>query len=359
MQTDVVVIGGGPAGSATTYTLARAGARVAILERTGFGGRRVGELAAPGIAGSLQSMGLWQTFVAAGHQPVARLISSWSGREPSVTDFFMNPLGTAWMADRPRLDALLFEAAAGAGASAFRDSVARRCVRDGDRWVVEAWRHGRPLTFEARYVVDATGRARGVRPGRRTAADRLVACCCYIDPPRADSSADSPLVEAAEDGWWFSAVLPNGTLVVAYFTDADLLPSRSSLLLDDFWRRLARAPMTRAQLPHTPRRYSLHRYSADTQWRPACEPHRLAVGDALMSLDPLCGQGIVAALESGRSAAHAIVRDDSGDDGAVTEWQRVQRQRYEQYLVDRVVQYRAERRWPRSAFWRRRVGAAA
>ena len=142
-------------------------------------------------------------------------------------------------------------------------------------------------------------------------------------------AANMPLVEAAEDGWWFSAALPDGTLLVAYFTDADLLPSSGALMVTRFWRLLERAPFTRQQLPDSPTRHCFHRCAADSQWRPAREPHRLAVGDALMALDPLCGRGIVAAIESGRGAANALLRCDGGDVAALDEWQMAQRRVYE------------------------------
>jgi flavin-dependent dehydrogenase len=210
------------------------------------------------------------------------------------------------------------------------------------------------LTFQARYLVDATGRARGVRAGSRAAADRLVACCCYIELPAGVSAPSLPLVEAGEDGWWFSAALPDGTLLVAYFTDADLLPSSGARMVARFWRLLERAPLTRQQLPDVPARHRIHRCAADSQWRPASGPNRLAVGDALMSLDPLSGRGLVAAIESGRGAADALLRCDGGDVDALEDWQTAQRGLYERYLAERDAQYEAERRWPESTFWRRR-----
>ena len=140
------MIGGGPAGSSAAFTLARGGARVVVLERTAFDGRRVGELAAPEIAGSLQSMGTWTAFRAGIHRPAPRIVTSWGAAEADANDFFMRPLGVAWLTDRRRLDRLLFDAAAGAGAATFLGAAARRCRQRRGVWEADVVQGGRSRT---------------------------------------------------------------------------------------------------------------------------------------------------------------------------------------------------------------------
>ena len=61
---DAVVVGAGPAGSATARWLALRGWRVALLERTRFEAPRIGESLAPNVQEPLHALGLWSEFLA-------------------------------------------------------------------------------------------------------------------------------------------------------------------------------------------------------------------------------------------------------------------------------------------------------
>ena len=108
------------------------------------------------------------------------------------------------------------------------------------------------------------------------------------------------------DGWWYSAWLPDGRLVVAFMTDADLLPKGQSQL-----QLLAGAT---SQTVHTRARTSGLSNERPLQWITAASEVLecsggtgwLATGDAALSFDPLSSQGICRALQSGLLAARTI-----------------------------------------------------
>ena len=83
----------------------------------------------------------------------------------------------------------------------------------------------------------------------------------------------------------------------------------------------------------------------------------LLVGDAAMTWDPLSGQGVCKALESGMQAARAVDRALDGDRVGLTAYGAWTRARFGEYMAGRATYYRAERRWPDSPFWRRRHAA--
>jgi hypothetical protein len=66
------------------------------------------------------------------------------------------------------------------------------------------------------------------------------------------------LIEAAENGWWYSAPVPEGRLVVAYMTDADQLDRALISNTETFLRFVSTAPLTSARVadgvPVTPPR---------------------------------------------------------------------------------------------------------
>jgi flavin-dependent dehydrogenase len=80
----------------------------------------------------------------------------------------------------------------------------------------------------------------------------------------------------------------------------------------------------------------------------------LLAGDAAMTWDPLSGQGICKALESGMRGADAVARALDGDASRLQEYALWTDTRFREYLETRSKYYRAEQRWPGSVFWRRR-----
>jgi 2-polyprenyl-6-methoxyphenol hydroxylase-like FAD-dependent oxidoreductase len=82
---DVVVIGGGVAGSALAVALARAGISVLILERTAEHVDRVrGEWLAPWGVAEAQALGLYDALMAAGAHHTRRHVPFGEGIEPDV-----------------------------------------------------------------------------------------------------------------------------------------------------------------------------------------------------------------------------------------------------------------------------------
>ena len=80
----------------------------------------------------------------------------------------------------------------------------------------------------------------------------------------------------------------------------------------------------------------------------------LLAGDAAMTWDPLSGQGICKALESGMHAARAIDCALNGDNHGLNDYAQWTRTQFDGYLQSRAKYYRTEQRWPDAPFWRRR-----
>jgi flavin-dependent dehydrogenase len=360
LQADVAVVGGGPAGAAAAATARAAGLEVCLLagrprhvpaaESLPPGTDRiVAELFGPAALGPKE------------HRRAYGNRSAWGREALDIADFMFDPLGSGWHIDRPAFDAGLIDAVGGRGVQVVVAQL-RRAQRRRSAWELDArTRHG-PLRVRVRFVIDAGGRtARFARAAgaRRRRLDRLVAIVWPLAGGR-DRDATTT-VEATRDGWWYTSPQPGGRRVVAFVTDADLLPRRRDRLTAGWW-------------PTAPPPGHVAAVVRDGGYQPAGKPQAtdaattcleilgdptwLATGDAAVSVDPLSSQGILTALAMGGEAGRAAAAAELG--GEPTRARAAYARRYSEvlrdYLALRAAYYALEKRWPDALFWSRRHG---
>ena len=158
---DVVVVGGRVAGASTALLLARAGARVALLDRGTYGSDT---LSTHGLmrAGVLQMTrwGLLPSLVAAGTPAIRRTAFHYADGE--TVEVALRPTAGVEALYAPRrllLDRILVDAAAAAGAEIRHETTATSLLCEGDRVVGvcardEQWR---AQTIRAAVIVGADG----------------------------------------------------------------------------------------------------------------------------------------------------------------------------------------------------------
>jgi len=190
-------------------------------------------------------------------------------------------------------------------------------------------------------------------------SDRLVGLAAMVPAESLKDRIDSrTLVEAVEEGWWYSAALPGSGLIAVYMTDADLLPPPGSWL--NFWReRLNQTCVTRGVLRSSRRPLAwppgARVVAANSSWLDSTSGRNwVAVGDAGLAFDPLSSHGILHAVTSGMDAANVLQRCLAGDSSALGEYDEREHQRRREYARLHADYYGRERRWPKSVFWSRR-----
>jgi flavin-dependent dehydrogenase len=356
---DVAVVGGGPAGAATCLRLAGSGLRVGLFERNHFQAPRVGEVLAPPIGELLRRLGVHEEFEHAGFLRCHGVCSAWGSDRLGFRDFVFGPHGWGWHVERRAFDALLCAAASAQSADVHLGAVVRSCQPNPGRgWCLTVTQAGQTRTYRTRFLVVATGRSglRGTFPHpTRIRDDRLVGLVRYLDAAGSAISHTHACLEAVRDGWWYAARLPDDISVAAYLTDADLLP-RTHRNTETMWSSLAEsAPLIRSVLvDQAPR--CLPRLVAAGSWRrtQVVGDRWVAVGDAVMAFDPLSGQGVYRALESGMRAADGIRRAAEGNQRELSDYAAWVQTTYETYRRERRRMYGLEQRWPSATFWARR-----
>lgn len=353
---DVAIIGGGPAGTSTAIALARAGRSVAVFERSKYDAIRVGETLPPRARPLLDELGAAAQLLRDGHLSAPGVVTAWGHSQPHSNDFIVNPYGSGWHLDRARFDRMLAARARDAGAALYENIAVTHCKSNDDHWQI-SWRNGtQNAAVTCRFVVDATGR-RGTDikslAGPRAVHDVLIGTAAFTHRGAVDDRRT--LIEATSRGWWYSSVLPNDLHVTVYMTDADMIDVRKARRLESFQREIRQAPLTRRRcqilgavvhVAALPAMTTAHSLVHGKNW--------LLAGDAASTWDPLSGQGICKALESGIRAADAIDRALNGNDSGLNEYGRWSRTVFTEYLTTRSKYYLAELRWPDSPFWQRR-----
>jgi flavin-dependent dehydrogenase len=355
LKTDVVVAGSGPAGAVTALLLSRSGFDTLLLDAMAGTEPRIGETLTPRTNDILQSLGLLDSVHLQGHLPAEGVLSIWGSDKPCVYDFFSSSHGLGWHLDRTRFDNMIVEQCRIAGACILRPARIRSCERvKKQEWQLSLTHEQTNYEIIARYLVDATGKsgflARGSLPQRIT-MDRLIGIAGFF--PTVGSSGYT-LVEAVDDGWFYSAALPAGRSVMVYFTDADLFASRCKEDSHYRNRQLDKAPHTRERLRQLdPAERPIIRSAATSLRMATMGEDWIAVGDAAQSFDPLCSLGIFQALDSATRAQETIVGALEGR-CIGSGYQRWTDHIFTGYQRNYSLFYGNEVRWPHSAFWRRR-----
>jgi len=354
---DVAVLGGGPAGTATALALKRRHPElgVALIERSDYSNLRIGETLHPGVEPLLRELEAWEELASEGHLPAYGTRALWGSPQPVENEFLYHRNGRGWHLDRRRFDASLARLAERRGVALLTGTRVTGQARSEGVWRLALAGGG---AIETPFVVDATGRSATfarAHGARRILFDRLVGVFLFA-MLRPGSEVDSyTLVEAWEEGWWYSSRLPDGGVVVACMTDPDVVRRRWLGSLDRWLEQAGQAEHTAARLGqveirggisiHSAGSHRLDRFTGDG-W--------LAVGDAALALDPLSSGGVFQALRSGLFAARAIADSLAGDPAGLAKHESFLTADFDGYLATRAEYYGREARWPESPFWRRR-----
>lgn len=342
MTVDALVVGAGPAGCAAATRLARDGAQVVLVHRRQRNQRSSEVL--PGSAGRL--------LLAAGLGAVEDLaegrcggtLSAWGAENLVASDTFASPDGAGWWIDRARFDSVLRRRSAGAGVTVLRDPV-RALRRDGRRWVADLGR-GRSVT--ASWVIDSTGRAAAVARQMgavRRYGPRLVA----VHARTVEGQATAPariFLEAQRDGWWYVGASAQRRISAV----AAVLARDARRLIGGFPAGL-RSTQHLTRWADQPGGWTPPKVSpAGTSFLHAvCADRWIACGDAAIAFDPLSSQGLVGALASGLTAAHAVCSDNTG--AALADIAARHSDVLRIYEARRSAAYAREYRWPNCPFW--------
>lgn len=328
---DVLVIGGGPAGSSAASLLAQSGIEVVLLEKALHPRPQVGESLIPHFWKYTDRTGVSGLIEAEGFLAKAGGITVWNGRihRISFSEFgFTRP---ALHVERDVFDELLLKHAAGLGAEVYQQVAVRRVdFASGERprvhYLDKRGGTGNAGEIACRYVIDASGPGAVLAGQFRTkrlidSRMRFLSLWGYFDHSRffgADGRSHAPddlrtvkpvtFVSAFEAGWIWHIALRR-TTSVGLVINTDRTQGMSAPERERFFLETCRAT------PYLDRLLEAAEYrEGSLSERPdysyystrLCGEDYYLIGDAGSFVDPIYSHGVLNAFYNASTAALAI-----------------------------------------------------
>ncbi len=307
---DVAVVGAGPGGSATAHYLAQRGLKVLLLDKANFPrDKTCGDGLTPRAVGVLQDMGLTDELRRIGH--VIKRFEVFAPNRQSTRDVITVHDGLpdySLVVPRLLLDDRVRQRAVKSGAEFVADAQVIHVQHSNGHVELTIDRNGKRQTEYARIAVIATGANTRLLLSLGILTQQpnvMVASRAYFEGVQGLSDIwtlrfdDVPMPGY---GWIFPTGVETANIGVGYFKEG-----RNASAAQPFAQFLKSSPMrdmlVRARQVGPVKGYPLR---DDFLMSPTFAERILVVGEAAGLVNPLTGEGIDYALESGRIAAHHI-----------------------------------------------------
>ena len=331
---DVIVIGGGPAGTATAALLAKKGWKVRVLEKCKMPRYHIGESLMPYCWFTLERLGVLPQIEAEGFtQKLSVNFVSPDGSQSRPFYFFQHhdhPSSYTWQVTRSRFDQILWDNAAAKGAILNDGVKVTRLLRNESTGAVIGVaiedEHGKPSEFKSTVVIDCSGRdaLSAAKEGWRTRDPKLnkISIWTYWKGAKRDSGLDAGSTTVAylpQKGWFWYIPLQNDVVSVGIVAERDYLfkPGATRDPDEILRREIDNNAWIKEHLGEG-EQFGEYWVTGEYSYRSRyCADDGLVLaGDAFAFLDPVFSSGVFLALKSGEMAADNV--DQALRDGDVS-----------------------------------------
>ncbi len=322
-MSNVIVIGGGPAGSTVAALVAEAGHNVQLFERENFPRFSIGESLMPDTYWTFKRLGVLDKLKASAFprkHSVQFFGKSGRGSAPFYfSDNNPHESSVTWQVQRGEFDLMLLDNARDKGAEIHQSARVLEVLFDGERAIgVRAkLADGQSQDFTAPIIVDATGQSaligRKLKITEPEAQLKKASIYTHYSGGRRDEGKDegATLILHTDNGdsWFWYIPLPNDIVSVGVVGAIDyLVQGRKEDTQTIFEQELARCAPMQERLQDAEQLMPV-KTTKDFSYRASRMTGEgwVLVGDAFCFLDPMYSSGVYLALKSGEMAADAII----------------------------------------------------
>ena len=316
---DVLVVGGGPAGSSAASILAEHGYKVVVLEKDRHPRFHIGESLLPANLPLLERLGVAEQVRAVGMEKWgAEFISPSDGRhqEFQFANGWDKSLQLAYQVRRSEFDEILLRRAGQLGAEVIEGCRVRdvEFIDKGAR-IRAQYEDGSSHTWEAGTVIDASGRdtflGNRLQAKRRNKKHNSAALYGHFTGAQRECGKREGNITIFwfDHGWFWFIPLAGGTTSIGAVVWPHYLKTRTTSVRDFFLATIAMCPPLAAKLKDAT---LVSEVEATGNYSYACDhtygENYFLVGDAYTFIDPVFSSGVMLAMNSGIAAAEAIHR---------------------------------------------------
>jgi flavin-dependent dehydrogenase len=318
---DVIVIGGGPAGSTTSAILAQRGVKVALFEREKFPRFHIGESLIPETYWVLKRIGMLDKMKKSHFvkKHSVQFVNS-AGKESAPFYFQDNKPGECsqtWQVVRSEFDTMMLDNARELGVTVHQPARVNEVLFDGDRAIgVRVFNEdGSRTDVHAKVVVDASGQSTMIQNRFKLRQwDPILnkgAIWTYFRGAYRDTGIDegaTVVIQTTNKKGWFWYIPQHDNIVsLGVVGPFDYLFKNRGTHEEVFNEEVAACPAAQKRIEGAERvtgYFATKDYSYRS--RECAGDGWVLVGDAFGFLDPLYSSGVLLALKSGELAADAI-----------------------------------------------------
>ena len=331
---DLLVIGGGPAGSCAAARARQHGLRTLVAEKCEFPRFHIGESLLPAGNRVLREIGVWPKVEAAGFIPKFGAEfhrADGSGVKKIVfSESFIPGLDSTFQVERERFDSVLLDHARELGAEVRMQTTVKSLeTNDGVHRATLTGPGGESI-ITVPWVIDATGRETGLMSEQKRALDpspfpkRMAIYSHFNGVVRAPGrDGGNILIVRLEGGWfWIIPIAPDKTSV-GLVTTVEAFRAARETPEAYFQRAIASSPKLHALLAGATPTMGFHVTSDYSYFRRDLAQQRLVLaGDAGGFFDPIFSSGVYMATSSGKLAADIVAKAHAAGRGLTVGEQR-------------------------------------
>ncbi|MFP3845395.1 NAD(P)/FAD-dependent oxidoreductase [Priestia filamentosa] len=316
---DVIVIGGGPAGSSISTLLSNWGRNVLLLEKEKFPREHIGESLLPANWKVFDKLGVSEKIRNTSFVPKPGGTFIWGKDRTPWTVYFgeVNGLPAARQVKRDVFDKILLDNAKEKGAKVKEQSVVKEIIFEGNRATGVIYENGgQTYTAKAKYVVDASGQdkflGKKLKSIEYNPDFKNVAVWSYWENGKQLEGHDkgNVIYITFEHGWFWYIPLDFDNNLIS--VGAIVTPTGRKVLkekgFEKFYLEAINSSDTLPSLLENAKQVANIKVTKDYSYRNTnlFGEGWLMVGDAACFVDPILSSGVMLATSNGMMGAYAL-----------------------------------------------------